>query len=131
MGGWELKSVAYTDLSDVVEIPVRHGLLTRQFSELVQQHVQLILGGEITQSSITEGFQGSVSDHGAQEVHVSDEGRQVWIRIRERLAISQVLVIGEQIEHAIDRRDLVILRRWKFAFPRIAPRGRRVYRVIC
>lgn len=120
-----------TDLPDIVEVPVRHGLLARQFSELVQQHVQLILGGEITQSSITEGFQGSVGDHGAQEVHVLDEGRQVRIRIWERLAVSQVLVAGEQVEHAVDRRDLVILCRWKFAFPRIAPGSRRMYWVIC
>ena len=93
--------------------------------------MQLILRGQITQSSVTERFQGSVSDHGAEEVHVLDEGRQVRIRIRERFAIGQVLIIGEQVEHAIDWYDLVILRRWKFTFPRIAARSRRMYRVIC
>ena len=46
--------VSFQYLSHVVEVSVWHGLLRGQLAQLVQQHVQLELGGEVRQSTVAE-----------------------------------------------------------------------------
>lgn len=43
-------------LPNVIEVSVRHCLLRGQLSQLVQQHVQLELRGEVAQAAVAEGF---------------------------------------------------------------------------
>lgn len=74
------------DLSNIIEVSMRNGLLACEFSKFVQQHVQLILGREVAQSPIAEGLEGSIGYHRAQQVHILNEGRQIRIRVRNRFA---------------------------------------------
>jgi hypothetical protein len=44
-------------LADIVEIPVRHGLLGRQLPQLVEKDVQLELVRQVGQTSVAEALQ--------------------------------------------------------------------------
>ncbi len=44
-------------LADIVEIPVRDGLLGRQLSQLVEKNVQLELVRQVGQTSVAEALQ--------------------------------------------------------------------------
>ena len=107
-----------------------HSLLARELAKFVQQHVQLELGRQVAQSPVAERLQRPVGYHGAQEVHVADEGGEVWIGVGYRLAIGVVVFAGVEIEHTVYWRDLVVLVRGEVAFPGVTARRWRVHRVI-
>lgn len=48
------KSLVGKSKPDIVEVPVRHGLLRGQLAQLVQQHVQLELGRQVRQPPVAE-----------------------------------------------------------------------------
>jgi hypothetical protein len=44
-------------LANIVEVPVRNSLLSSQFPQLIEQHVELELVGEVGQTTIAETLQ--------------------------------------------------------------------------
>lgn len=90
-------------LAGVVEIAMRHRLLGSQLTQLVEEHVHLILGRQITETSIAEGFpikvehwtlflylnrfdtllkiylQWPIGNHIAHDLHVVYELAHIWI----------------------------------------------------
>jgi hypothetical protein len=52
-------------LADIVEIPVRDGLLSRQLSQLVEKDVQLELVRQVGETSVAEALQRPCRQEGA------------------------------------------------------------------
>ena len=84
----------FPDLPDIIEVPVGHSLLPPQLPELVEQDVQLELGLEVAEAAVAETLEGPVGDHGAEVLHVRDEGGQVWNLVVDCLLLLLVLLAG-------------------------------------
>jgi len=93
------------DLSDVVEIAVGHGFLQRQFLQLVEQDVQLILGRQVRQSAVTKRFQGSIRDHDAHSLDVVQILPEDGIVAVETLSALQGVGVLVDVEDAVDAAD--------------------------
>ena len=118
-------------LSDIVEVPVRHRLLSRQLPELVEEQVQLELGRQVGQASVAERLEGPVGDEGAHQVHVRDVHVEIGVLVLDGSPVGEVGLGLEDVVDSVDGLELESAVLGELAVPGVVVTLGRVDGMIC